>query len=84
MNTLIISPPFGNYIELPKCKSVKGSFTLNPREGLIKQIFKTLRYSFKYGGWINKIGLRNMGLDYAIQNYNKKDIIFIFPGTAIL
>ena len=74
---LFISPPFGNYISLPNTISIKGSYTLEPRKGLWGQIFKTLRYSFKYGGWINKIGLRNMGLDYAIQNYNKEDIISI-------
>ena len=43
---IFISPPFGNYISLPKCRSIKGSFTLEPRGGLIVQIFRTLRYSF--------------------------------------
>lgn len=69
MNKLIISPPFGNYIELPKCSSVKGSFTLNPREGLFKQIIKTLRYSFEKKGWINKIGLKNKGIKWAVDEY---------------
>lgn len=72
-----ISPPFGNYINLPGTISIKGSFTLEPRDGLLPQIFKTLRYSFKYQGWINKIGLRNKGIDYAIQNYNPDHIVSI-------
>lgn len=72
-----ISPPFGNYLNLPNTIPIKGSYTLEPREGLIPQIFKTLRYSFEYGGWINKIGLRNPGLDYAIQNYNSSHIVSI-------
>ena len=65
-----ISPPFGNYINLPKTNQIKGSYTLEPRDGLLLQILKTLRYNFTYQGWVNKIGLRNKGLDYAIKNYN--------------
>lgn len=67
---LFIGPPFGNYISLPNTTSIKGSFTLEPRSGLFSQIIKTLRYSFQDKGWINKIGLRNPGIDVAIQKYN--------------
>ena len=75
---LFISPPFGNYIYLPYTKRIKGSYTLIPRSGLFFQIIKTLRYSPTYGGWINKIGLRNQGLKYGIENYNPKtDILSI-------
>lgn len=75
---LFISPPFGNYIHLPYTKSIKGSYTYYPRSGLFMQILRTFRYSFKNKGWINKIGLRNKGIDYAIKNYNSKtDIISI-------
>ncbi len=76
---LFISPPFGNYLNfLPNTISIKGSFTYEPRNGLFLQILKTFRYSFKHNGWINKIGLRNKGIDYAIENYNKnRDIISI-------
>lgn len=74
---LFISPPFGNYISLPFTISINGSFTLEKRDGLLLQILKTLRYSTTYGGWINKIGLRNKGIDYAIKNYNKKEIYSI-------
>ena len=66
---LFINPPFGNYLNLPKTMQIKGSFTLHYRPGLISQIFKTLRYSNYYSGWINKIGLRNRGIDYAINQY---------------
>ena len=64
-----ISPPFGNYLNLNNTMSIKGSYTLEPRSGLLSQIAKTLRYSFVYNGWVNKIGLRNPGIDYAIKNY---------------
>ena len=66
-----ISPPFGNYLSLPGTKSISGSYTLEARPGLFMQIFKSFRYSFEYGGWINKIGLRNPGLDYAVNSYKK-------------
>ena len=70
---LFISPPFGNYNFIPNTNSILGSFTLYERPGLMKQILYTLRYSYKYNGWINKIGLRNKGIDYAINIYHKND-----------
>lgn len=77
---LFISPPFGNYIQLPNTMSIKGSYTLEPRPGLILQILKTLRL-VKYNGtysWINKIGLRNPGIQYGLKHYNAAtDIISI-------
>ena len=74
---LFISPPFGNYINFDNSISITGSFTLHRRKGLIFQIFKTLRYNFEKKGWVNKIGLRNPGIDYALQKYYKKSIISI-------
>ena len=72
---LFISPPFGNYLELPYTRSIKGSFTLQKRDGLLFQIISTLRYSFEYGGWKNKIGLRNKGIDWAINKYRYSNSI---------
>ena len=74
---LFISPPFGNYLNLPNTISINGSFTLEERPGLIKQILKTLRYSQENNGWVNKIGLRNKGLDYAIKNHKENEICSI-------
>ena len=75
---LFISPPFGNYLNFENTKSIKGSYTLHPRDGLISQILKTLRFSYDKNGWINKIGLRNPGLKYGIEHYNHKtDILSI-------
>ena len=74
---LFISPPFGNYIHLHKTTPITGSFTLEPRTGLFMQIIKTLRYSFEHKGWINKIGLRNKGLDWALKNIAEDKIISI-------
>ena len=75
---LFISPPFGNYLDFKHTTPIRGSFTLEPRTGLISQIIKTLRYSFKYGGWANKIGLRNKGIEWAINKYgHTNDVISI-------
>ena len=73
---IFISPPFGNYINLPNTIPIRGSFTLNERPGKWGQILKTLRF-IPGVGWINKIGLRNPGIDYAIQTYKKGEIISI-------
>lgn len=74
-----ISPPFGNYINIPYTTSIRGSFTLKPRPGLIYQIYNTLYYSRVNKGWVNKIGLRNKGFDYALKcyQYDKKSIYSI-------
>ena len=74
---LFIGPPFGNYIDLPYTKSIKGSFTIDHRPGLFQQIINTLHYSHVYGGWVNKIGLRNPGIDWAIKKYTNDDILSI-------
>ena len=47
---LFISPPFGNYLNLPYTKSIIGSVTIENRPGLIKNIIKTLHYSEEYEG----------------------------------
>ena len=73
---LFISPPFGNYLTfLPYTISIKGSYTVEPRPGLISQIVSTLKYSTLYKGWINKIGLRNPGIDSGIANYKPNNIL---------
>ena len=74
---LFINPPFGNYIHINNTIPIRGSFTLYERKGLIFNIFKSLRYSFACGGWVNKIGLRNKGIDYAIKTYKKGEIISV-------
>ena len=57
---LFISLPFGNYIDLPYTIPIRGSYTIEPRKGLLLQVLKTLRYSYENNGWINKIGLRTI------------------------
>ena len=74
---LFISPPFGNYIGLPKTTRIYGSFTLKPRDGLLYHVITTLRYIPKYRGWVNKIGLRNKGIDWALKNVPENHIISV-------
>ena len=74
---LFINPPFGNYLNIKNTISIRGSFTLYERKGLVVNIFKSLRYSPICGGWVNKIGLRNKGIDYAISTYKKGEIISV-------
>ena len=94
---LFISPPFGNYFpsviinELitkvqktnVQTTSIVGSFTLEPRPGLLSQIIKTLRYSTEHQGWINKIGFRNKGIDWAIDKYRNDKNTIISIGIKI-
>lgn len=72
-----IGPPFGNYIDLPKIVPITGSYTLLPRPGLFKQVLLTLRYNFIHKDWVNKIGLRNNGIDYGIKHHKDDSIMSV-------
>jgi dihydroorotate dehydrogenase len=81
---LYISPPFGNYLGLlPGTTSIYGSFTLYPRPGLLGQIYKTLHYSYQNNGWINKIGLRNKGIDHMIHKWKKSIFSSIHKNNIV-
>ena len=69
---IFISPPFGNYIKFSDTVNIQGSFTLHPRDGLFWQIITTLRYNFDHEGWVNRIGLRNPGIDAAIRDWESR------------
>jgi len=64
VHRLWLAPPIGSRLSLPGATSVLGSFTAMPRPGLIPQILRTLRPT-RHGGWVNAIGLRNVGLAHA-------------------
>tara|TARA_Y100001954_G_scaffold231993_1_gene282483 strand:+ start:1880 stop:2587 length:708 start_codon:yes stop_codon:yes gene_type:complete len=74
-----ISAPFGNYLKFKNCISVTGTWTVNPRPGLIKQLFKTLRYVNTEHGrtWRNKIGLRNKGIKVGMLKTSYDDVLSI-------
>ena len=57
---LYISPPFGNYFSYKDATRIRGTFTANPRRGLIYHTLRSLRPV--KGGWRNQIGFRNKGI----------------------
>ena len=67
LKPLVISAPFGNYIQPPGATATLGTFTLYRRPGRLKQIIKTVRYRPRLKAWVNKIGLRNPGIDWLAQ-----------------
>ena len=73
--TTFISAPFGNYLKFKNATSVTGTWTYQPRPGLLKQIFKTLRYTNQ--GWRNKLGLRNAGINYGLKKTNSNEVLSI-------
>lgn len=62
MNKLIISAPFGNYLDFKYCTRTYGTFTWEARPGRLLQVLRTVRYNWRQQSWINKIGLRNPGI----------------------
>ena len=69
------SAPFGNYIRTKNTRSVIGTFTLERRTGLLRQIASTLRY--RDGAWYNALGLRNPGIEFGLKYYyrSEKDVL---------
>lgn len=70
MRPLIISAPFGNYIKRPEFTSTLGTFTLHYRGGWMKRLWRmalTLRYDWHMGGWVNRLGLPNPGIDWLFS-----------------
>ena len=76
---IFISAPFGNYLHFNKATSVHGTFTVEPRKGRLKQIFKTLRYVKTASGrsWRNKLGLRNPGLQVGMLNTSFDSVLSV-------
>ena len=72
-----IAAPFGNYMRHKNAISVKGTFTLNPNGNRVSAILRTLRYDFKNKGWVNRLGLPNPGLQFALDKYTPGDIISV-------
>ena len=79
MKPIIISPPFGNYIERDWATSVKGTYTLDRRWGLLWKVLTTLRKT--EDGWVNKIGLRNKGLR-NVKHLELKEMVSVAGLTG--
>ena len=62
LRPLVISAPFGNYVQPAGLTPTVGTFTALRRRGRVQQIVKTVRWYPWKGAWVNRIGLRNPGL----------------------
>ena len=78
-----VAAPFGNYLKFKKKANVlpvTGTWTLKYRGGILKKIYKiatTLRYKRKKEGWVNKMGLPNVGLNVGLRRTNNNEILSI-------
>lgn len=66
LRPLILSAPFGNYLSYPWATSTVGTYTLHRRAGMLKRwwrVLTTLRPLRRVGGWVNRLGLPNPGID---------------------
>lgn len=64
LKPLIISAPFGNYVQPDGATATLGTFTVNARAGRLWRILKTVRFYRRLRAWVNKIGLRNPGMPW--------------------
>lgn len=71
IEAVVISAPFGNYIQPGGTTPTLGTFTLKKRPGRMRQVIKTLRKDKQTRAWVNKIGLRNPGIDSLIAREHR-------------
>lgn len=74
---LIISAPFGNYIQPEGTTPTLGTFTAARRGGVLNRVWRvllTVRYYRKARAWVNQIGLRNPGIDWLVTRCNSGKI----------
>lgn len=67
---LIISAPFGNYIQPTDTTPTLGTFTALRRGGrpaAFGRAVLTMRYYRRLQAWVNRIGLRNPGIDSIVR-----------------
>ena len=66
---LVISAPFGNYLQPKGTTPTLGTFTAARRGGILNRAWRialTVRYYPRMKAWVNKIGLRNPGIDWLV------------------
>jgi len=76
LKPVVISAPFGNYIQPDGTTPTLGTFTAAARPGRVWRVLKTVRYYPRLKAWVNKIGLRNPGMPWLVDKVNagKKDV----------
>ncbi len=68
---IVISAPFGNYIQPDGMTATMGTFTASKRGGRTWQIIRTVRYYPRLRAWANKMGLRNPGIDWLVEKVRR-------------
>ena len=74
LRPLIVSAPFGNYIQPKDATPTLGTFTAARRSGRLWRIIKTVRYAPRMGAWVNKIGLRNPGMPWLVERVRSRRV----------
>lgn len=67
---LLISAPFGNYLQPPGTTPTLGTFTALRRGGrpaAAGRALLTMRYYRRLQAWVNRIGLRNPGIESVLK-----------------
>ena len=69
MHPIVISAPFGNYLNVEGVTSTVGTYTVRNRAGFLRwrlfwRMLYTLRPMFRVKGWVNRLGLPNPGLEF--------------------
>jgi dihydroorotate dehydrogenase len=78
IHRLIISAPFGNWLHWPGTTPTLGTFTRHHRGGLLYRLWRCLRTLRPCrGGWVNRLGLPNPGIDSLPLDYYDGKIISI-------
>lgn len=71
LEPLVISAPFGNYIQPAGTTPTLGTFTALRRGGrpaAFGRAVLTMRYYRRLQAWVNRIGLRNPGIDSLVRH----------------
>ena len=67
LEPVVISAPFGNYIQPAGATATLGTFTAAHRPGRLWRILRTVRYYPRLKAWVNRIGLRNPGMPWLVE-----------------
>lgn len=75
---LIVSAPFGNYVQPDFVTSTTGTFTRHARPNsflwrpaLAWRFLVSVRRYRRLGAWVNKLGLKNPGIDWLIARHER-------------
>jgi dihydroorotate dehydrogenase len=85
LNRIVISAPFGNYLNFDGATKTVGTFTWDARGGKLWRLWKvlsTVRYYWRLKSWVNRLGLPNPGIKtysvkgdeiVSIQGFNENE-----------